>query len=135
MYLPLGSNLGQPGPNPGNQMGNNMVGPINQMQMNMQGGQMNAMNNMNMPMNMNASIPPNQMNAANLNQQMNAGQHINPNQMSQMLNRMGSVPNIVQQNAPNVGNQMNQAQMVKQLSFLISRKFLIIFFLWFLDTN
>lgn len=102
-------------------MGNQMVGQINQMQMNMQAGQMNPMNNMNMPMNMNSALPQNQMNAANMNQQMNAGQQINPNQMSQMLNRISNVQNIVQQNAPNVGNQMNQAQMVNKFFFVLKR--------------
>ncbi|XP_031618871.1 mediator of RNA polymerase II transcription subunit 15 [Contarinia nasturtii] len=88
--------------------GNNMVGQMNQMQMNqLQTGQMNSMNNMNIPMNINPTMPQNQMNASNLNQQ------INPNQMSQMLNRINSVQNIVQQNSSNVGNQMNQAQMTQ----------------------
>lgn len=97
-------------------MPNAMVGQMNQMQMNMQGGgQMGSMNNMNMPMTINSAMPnqgQNQINASNLNQSMNAGQQLNPNQMSQMLNRINSVQGIVGPNAPIAGNQMNQAQLV-----------------------
>lgn len=112
----LGGNVGQQGSNAPGQMPNNMIGQMNQMQMNMQGGQMTSINNMNIPM----SMPQNQLNASNLNQQMNAGQQINPNQMSQMLNRISSVQNI-QQNAPNVGNQINPAQMVNKIATFRSR--------------
>lgn len=103
----LGDNVGQQVSNTPGQMPNNMVAQMNQMQMNM-----TSINNMNIPM----TMPQNQLNASNLNQQMNAGQQINPNQMSQMLNRLSSVQNIVQQNASNVGNQMNQAQMVNEIA-------------------
>lgn len=86
-----------------------MVGQMSQMQqMSMQGGQLTSINNMNMPIT---------MNAANLNQSMNAGQQINPNQMTQMLNRINSVQNIVQPNAPNVTGQMNQSQMVNCMEY------------------
>lgn len=96
-----------------------MVGQMNQMQMNMQGGGQimqggGPINNMNMPMTINSSLPnQNQINTSNLNQPMNAGQQLNPNQMTQMLNRINSVQGIVgQPNAPNAGNQMNQPQLV-----------------------
>lgn len=100
-------------------MPNAMVGQMNQMQMNMQGGgPMTSINNMNMPMTINSSLPnqnQNQLNASNLNQAMNAGQQINPNQMSQMLNRINSVQGIVgQSNVPNAPNQMNQSQLVSE---------------------
>lgn len=98
------------------QMPNAMVGQMNQMQMIMQGGgQMGSINNMNMPMTIGSN---NQINASNLNQPINPGQQINPNQMTQMLNRINSinsVQGIVGPNAPNAGNQMNQPQLVSDL--------------------
>lgn len=115
---------GQQGNNPNvGQMPNAMVGQMNPMQMNMQGGgQMGSMNNMNMPMTINSSLPnqgQNQINAANMNQSMNPGQQINPNQMTQMLNRINSVQGIVGPNAPNAGNQMNQPQLVRDFEITV----------------